>query len=34
MKITEIDAITYKNHNYKKTTEKVVQDETITLTIS
>lgn len=34
MKITEIDAITYKNHNYKKTTEKVVQDETITLTIN
>ncbi len=34
MKITEIDAIAYKNHNYKKTTEKVVQDETITLTIN
>ena len=34
MKITEIDAITYKNHNYKKTTEKEGQDETITLTIN
>ena len=34
MKITEIDAIKYKRDIATKTTEKVVKDETITLTIN
>ena len=34
MKIEEIDAINYKNEKYIETKEKVVKDETVTLTIN
>ena len=34
MKVQEIDAINYINNTAKNVTEKVVQDETITLTIN
>lgn len=34
MKIEEIDAITYKNNQHNEAREKVVKDETITLTIN
>ena len=34
MKIEEIDAINYKNGKAKNAKEKVVKDETITLTIN
>lgn len=34
MKIEKIDAINFKNNEAKNTTEKVVKDETITLTIN
>ena len=34
MKVKEIDAIKFKNDTVTETTEKVVKDETITLTIN
>lgn len=34
MKVTEIDAINFKNDNAKEVKENVVKDETITLTIN